>query len=152
MKIIKGYSQKINEQFTLRVANDNDEEIEKIVKLNWNVHGDLLKDVVPRIFQDHPRKKDTLCFYVEERYTGQAVSSLLLEPLEWQFDDVIVPSCEMDFVATLPQYRGRNFIGLMNELYEQVMKERGIYYLYFEEFHIITGDIDMNSSLILMIE
>ncbi|MCJ7651444.1 MAG: GNAT family N-acetyltransferase [Candidatus Lokiarchaeota archaeon] len=125
MKIIKGYSQKINEQFTLRVANDNDEEIEKIVKLNWNVHGDLLKDVVPHIFQDHPRKKDTLCFYVEERYTGQAVSSLLLEPLEWRFDNVIVPSCEMDFVATLPQYRGRNFIGLMNELYEQVMKERG---------------------------
>jgi len=125
VKIIKGYSQKINEQFTLRVANDNDEEIEKIVKLNWNVHGDLLKDVVPHIFQDHPRKKDTLCFYVEERYTGQAVSSLILEPLEWRFDNVIVPSCEMDFVATLPQYRGRNFIALMNELYEQVMKERG---------------------------
>ena len=125
MKIIKGYSQKINEQFTLRVANDNDEEIEKIVKLNWNVHGDLLKDVVPRIFQDHPRKKYTLCFYVEEQYTGQAVSSLLLEPLEWQFNDIIVPVCEMDFVATLPQYRGRNFIGLMNELYEQAMKERG---------------------------
>ncbi|MHA1107342.1 MAG: GNAT family N-acetyltransferase [Promethearchaeota archaeon] len=125
MKIIKGYSQKIDEQFTLRVANDNDEEIEKIVKLNLNVHGDFLKDIVPRIFQDHPRKKDTLCFYVEEKYTGQAVSSLVLEPLEWCFDNVIVPSCEMDFVATLPQYRGKNFIGLMNELYEQVMKERG---------------------------
>ncbi len=125
MKIIKGYSQKIDEQFTLRVAIDNDEEIEKIVKLNWNVHGDLLKDIVPRIFQDHPRKKDTLCFYVEKNDTGQAVSSLLLEPLEWRFNNVIVPSCEMDFVATLPQYRGRNFIGLMNELYEQVMKGRG---------------------------
>ncbi|MHA1671863.1 MAG: GNAT family N-acetyltransferase [Promethearchaeota archaeon] len=125
MKIIKGYSQKINEQFTLRVANDNDEEIEKIVKLNWNVHGDLLKDIVPRIFQDHPRKKDTLFFYVEEQDTKQAVSSLLLEPLEWRFGNVIVPLCEMDFVATLPEYRGRNFIGLMNELYEKVMKEKG---------------------------
>jgi len=125
VKIIKGYSQKIDEQFTLRVANDNDEEIEKIVKLNWNVHGDFLKDIVPRIFQDHPRKKDTLCFYVEEQITEQAVSSIVLEPLEWRFDNVIVPSCEMDFVATLPQHRGKNFIGLMNELYEQAMKERG---------------------------
>lgn len=125
VKIIKGYSQKINEQFTLRVAKDIDDELEKIVKLNWNVHGDLLKDVVPHVFQDHPRKKDILYFYIEDQNTKQAVSSLLLEPLEWQFDDLTVPICEMDFVATLPQYRGKNFIGLMNELYEQAMKERG---------------------------
>ena len=138
MSIIKGYSQKINDQFIIRVANDNDEEIEKIIKLNWDVHGDLLKDIVPRVFQDHPRKKEILCFYVEDRYTGQVVSSVLLEPLEWRFDNIIVPLCEMDFVATLPQYRGRNFIGLMNELYEQVMREnnyvlsvlRGIPYYY----------------------
>ena len=114
MKIIKGYSQKIDEQFILRVATlrNNDEEIEKIVKLNLNVHGDFLKDIVPRIFQDHPRKKDTLCFYVEEKYTEQAVSSIVLEPLEWRFDNVIVPLCEMDFVATLPQYRGKKLIYL----------------------------------------
>ncbi|MBY9003146.1 MAG: GNAT family N-acetyltransferase [Candidatus Lokiarchaeota archaeon] len=123
MKIIKGYSQKINEQFTLRVAEDNDEEIEKIIKLNWDVHENLLKDIVPRVFHDHPRKKDILCFYVEDIYTGQVVSSVLLEPLEWCFENIIVPLCEMDFVATHPQYRGNNFIGLMNELYEQVMRE-----------------------------
>jgi len=125
MKIIKGYSQKIDEQFIIRIAIDNDEEIEKIAKLNWIVHGDLAKNRIPRIFQDHPKKKDILFFYIEDINTEQAISSLLLEPLEWYFDDLIVPICEMDFVATLPKYRGRNFIGLLNKLYEQAMEERG---------------------------
>jgi len=126
VKIIKGYSQKLNDQFIIRVVDeDNKEAIEKIVKLNWIVHGDLAKNRIPRIFQDHPKKKDILFFYIEDIITEQAVSSLLLEPLEWYFDDIIVPICEMDFVATLPDYRGRNFIGLLNKLYEQAMKEKG---------------------------
>ena len=123
--IEKGFFTKIDEKFSLRISKDSNEEFIKILKLNVLVHGEEIKDYIKRIYKDHPKKKDILWFYIENNDTGQIISSLTLMPLEWQFEGLILPVCEMGFVGTLKEYRGKRLISKLNEFYERVMMERG---------------------------
>ena len=123
--IEKGFFTKLNEQFSLRISTDSNEEFLKILELNVAVHGEEIKEYIKRIYKEHPKKKDILWFYIEENSTGQIISSITLLPLEWQFEGKLLPVCEMGFVGTLKEYRGKGLIDKLNEFYERVMIERG---------------------------
>ena len=123
--IEKGFFTKLDEQFSLRISTDSNEEFIKILELNVAVHGEEIKEYIERIYKEHPKKKDILWFYIEDNSTGQIISSLTLLPLEWQFEGKLLPVCEMGFVGTLKEYRGKGLIGKLNEFYERVMMERG---------------------------
>ena len=56
---------------------------------------------------------------------NKMVSSICLSPMDWQIEDTILPVCEMEFVGTLEQYRGKGFIKILNELYENIMDQNG---------------------------
>jgi len=123
--IEKGFFIKLDEQFSLRISTDSNEEFFKILELNIAVHGEEIKDYIERMYKEHPKKKDILWFYIEDNSTGQIISLLTLMPLEWRFEGMILPVCEMGFVGTLKEYRRKGLIGKLNEFYEQVMGERG---------------------------
>ena len=123
--IEKGFFAKLDKQFSLRISTDGNEEFTRILELNIAVHGEEIKDYIERIYKKHPKKKDILWFYIEENSTGQIISSLTLLPLEWQFEGILLPVCEMGFVGTLKEYRGKGLVGKLNEFYERVMMERG---------------------------
>jgi len=123
--IEKGFFTKLDEEFSLRISTDSNEEFIKILELNITVHGEEIKEYIKRIYKEHPKKKDILWFYIEDNSTGQIISLLTLLPLVWKFEGILLPVCEMGFVGTLKEYRGRGLIGKLNEFYEQVMGERG---------------------------
>lgn len=123
--IEKGFFTKLDEQFSLRISTDSNEDFIKILELNVAVHGEEIKEYIERIFKEHPKKKDILWFYIEDNSTGQIISSLTLLPLEWQFEGDLLPVCEMGFVGTLKEYRGKGLIDKLNKFYERVMMERG---------------------------
>ena len=123
--IEKGFFTKLNEQFSLRISIDSNEEFLKILELNVAVHGEDIKEYIKRIYKEHPKKKDILWFYIEDNSTGQIISLLTLLPLEWRFEGNILPVCEMGFVGTLKEYRGKGLNCKLNEFYERVMAERG---------------------------
>jgi len=123
--IEKGFFTKLGEQFSLRISNDSNEDFVKILELNVAVHGEEIKEYIERIFKEHPKKKDILWFYIEDNSTCQIISSITLLPLEWQFEGKLLSVCEMGFVGTLKEYRGKGLIGKLNEFYERVMMERG---------------------------
>ena len=123
--IEKGFFTKLDEQFSLRISSDSNEDFIKILELNVAVHGEEIKEYIKRIYKEHPKKKDILWFYIEDNNTGQIISSLTLLPLEWQFEGILLPVCEMGFVGTLKEYRGKGLIDKLNEFYERVMMERG---------------------------
>lgn len=123
--IEKGFFTKLDEQFSLRISSDSNEDFIKILELNVAVHGKEIKEYIKRIYKEHPKKKDILWFYIEDNNTGQIISSLTLLPLEWQFEGMLLPVCEMGFVGTLKEYRGKGLIDKLNEFYERVMMERG---------------------------
>ena len=127
MKIVQGYSQKIDDEFTLRVATGgrgNMEVLSRILELNITVHGEPNKEYIEAIFLEHPRREEVLWLYIEANDTGKIVSGLTLLPLEWNIEDLTIPICEMGFVGTLEPYRGRGFIVKLNEIFEKAMAER----------------------------
>jgi len=127
MKIVRGYSQQIDDQFTLRVATggiDNMEVLSRILDLNITVHGEHTKEYIEGLFLEHPRREEVLWFYIEVKNTDKIVSGLTLLPLEWTIEDLTIPICEMGFVGTLEPYRGRGFIVKLNEIFEKAMAER----------------------------
>ncbi|TFG27428.1 MAG: GNAT family N-acetyltransferase [Promethearchaeota archaeon] len=125
MEFTKGFSRKIDEQFTIKIANDDENDFQRILDLNVLVHGEPVRDYLSRIYLEHPRKDQILWLYIEETDSNKVVSSISLMPLKWKFNDITIPVSEMGFVGTLEKYRERGFIGELNHLYEQLMFERG---------------------------
>lgn len=126
MVIIKGHSTKIDEQYSLHIAEkDNKQEFQQILELNVKVHGEPVRGYLERVYNDHPRRDSLYSFYVKDNIVDQIISGLILMPLEWSFGGKILSICEMGFVGTLEEYRGKGFITLLNEKYEQLMAEKG---------------------------
>ena len=126
MEFGKGYGTKIDDRFSIHIAEENEEEIKAIINLNMEVHQDkVLKSFIHQIFLEYPRKSEILWLYIRDNKENQLISSICLVPLEWQIEDIILPVCEMEFVGTIEQYRGKGFIKILNELYEKIMAQNG---------------------------
>ncbi|MFX1402785.1 MAG: GNAT family N-acetyltransferase, partial [Promethearchaeota archaeon] len=122
----KGYSSKIDDQFSIHIAKDTEEELKALIKLNVAVHKDeILETFIHRVFLKHPRKDDIRWLYIRDNRNDKLVSTICLVPLEWQIQDVELPVCEMEFVGTLEEYRGNNFVKILNDLYENIMEKNG---------------------------
>ena len=127
MEIKKGFSTKIDERFSLHIAeNDDTQEFQQILELNVKVHGEPVREYLRRIYLAHPKGYDIYFFYVKNDEIDLIVSGLVLMPLEWSIGGNTFSVCEMGFVGTLEEYRGKGFIRKLNEIYEKVMTERGI--------------------------
>ncbi|MHA1911931.1 MAG: GNAT family N-acetyltransferase [Candidatus Kariarchaeaceae archaeon] len=125
-----------NSDLTLKVAQ-TEEEIIKIAAFNVEIHEEGIDKLIFSLFRDHPTKEELIWYYLEDD-TGKIVSALTLLPFEWQLDGITFPICEMGFVGTLEEYRGKGLVNIMNDLYEQEIKKkkyllsalRGIPYYY----------------------
>ncbi len=127
MIIVQGYSQKIDDQFTLKVTTggrDNMEVFSRLLELNTTVHGDHAAKYFEWLFLEHPNKDEMLWIYLETNNSRKIVSGIALFPLEWKIGNIAISICEMGFVGTLEPYRGRGFISKLNEIFEKAMTER----------------------------
>jgi len=126
MEFGKGYCAKVDDRFSIHIAENTEEEIEAIINLNMEVHqNEVLQTFIHQIFIEYPRKSEILWLYIKDNKENKQVSSICLAPLEWQIEDIILPVCIMEFVGTLEQYRGKGFIKILNELYENIMDQNG---------------------------
>ncbi|MFX1371870.1 MAG: GNAT family N-acetyltransferase [Promethearchaeota archaeon] len=139
MQLQKGYSVKVDDHFSIHIATDSEEELKAIVNFNMKVHqNEILRTYIPSIFLEHPRKSEILWLFIKDDRENKIVSSLCLSPLEWQIGGTTLPVCEMEFVGTLQEYRGKGFIKKLNNLYENIMAQnnyilsviKGIPYFY----------------------
>lgn len=126
MEFEKGYSAKIDDRFSIHIATDNEAEIEAIIKLNVEIHHEeQLESFIRRIITNHPVKDKILFLYIKDLETNRLVSSICLAPFEWRINSIKMSICEMEFVGTLEEYRGRGFIKVLNELFEKLMYQNG---------------------------
>ncbi|MFX0178064.1 MAG: GNAT family N-acetyltransferase, partial [Candidatus Hodarchaeota archaeon] len=122
----KGYNRDIDDQFSIHIAKDTDQELEAIINLNLTVHKEeLLKSFIRRIFYDYPKKDDIFWLYIMDKKKEKMVSSICLVPLNWKIESWDLPVCEMEFVGTLEEYRGIGLIKELNQLYEDIMFQKG---------------------------
>ena len=126
MKFEKGYSAKIDERFSIHIASDNEAELNEIVKLNVEIHREeVLESFIRLILTKYPFRDRILFLYIKDNEKNRMVSSICLAPLDWVINGIKMPICEIEFVGTLEEYRGRGFIKILNELYEKIMHQKG---------------------------
>jgi len=126
MKIQKAHSKIIGDNLTLRVAIDDINVLQRLLSFNLTVHQEeSLKKYISRLFLEHPKRDEIYWIYIEENDSNKIVSSITLMPLEWNFNKISIPICEMGLVGTLPKYRNRGLMGIMNKLYEDIMRQEG---------------------------
>jgi hypothetical protein len=126
MEFKKGYSRKLDDRFSIHIADDRDEEIDAIIKFNNQLHNEKeTVDYIRSLLLEYPRKNEIYWLYIKDNKTRTIVSSLCLSPMEWQIEDIEILVCEMEFVGTLESYRGKGFIKTLNDLYENVMEQKG---------------------------
>ena len=124
--IQKGYSKIIGNNLTLRIAIDDKDELQRLLSFNVTVHQEeSLKKYISRLYLEHPERDEIYWIYIEKKDSNKIVSSITLMPLEWNFNGIPIPICEMGLVGTLPKYRNRGFMGIMNKLYEDIMRQEG---------------------------
>ncbi len=126
MKFEKGYNAKIDEQFSIHIAEETEEDLNDIINLNLNVHKEeVIETFIRRVVLEHPLRNKILFLYIKDQKENKLASSICLAPLEWRIDGNKLPICEMEFVGTLEEYRGRGFVKILNELYEKIMHQNG---------------------------
>jgi len=126
MEFGKGYKAKVDDRFSIHIARETEEELKAIINLNTEVHQkEVLETYIRQVLLKHPRRREILWLYIKDDKKNKLVSSICLSPLEWQIKDITLPVCEMEFVGTLEQYRGKGFIKILNELYEKLMEQNG---------------------------
>lgn len=125
MEIRPGFSRALGKGIILRVANRSLEEARRLGEFNHMIHNEPLQPLIKRFFLDHPRSGEMLWLYIEEEATNTILSSVAQLPLEWVVEGQEIPAVEMGYVGTHPDFRGRGYLGTLNTVYEQAMKERG---------------------------
>ncbi|MEJ2295965.1 MAG: GNAT family N-acetyltransferase [Candidatus Lokiarchaeota archaeon] len=126
MELKKGYSRKLDNRFSIHIAGNIEEELNAILKFNNQLHsGEEIVDYIKSFLSEYPRNNEIYWIYIKDNKTGTIVSSLCLSPMEWQFENIELPVCEMEFVGTLESYRERGFIKTLNSLYDEIMERNG---------------------------
>lgn len=126
MTIQKGYSKIIGDNLVLRVVIGHKDELQRLLSFNLIVHQEeSLKKYINSLYLEHPNRDVIFWIYIEENDSKKIVSSITLMPLEWNFNRKSIPICEMGLVGTLSNYRNRGLIGIMNDLYEDIMRQEG---------------------------
>lgn len=120
--IDKGYQEKLSDGMILRIANTV-QEIERIGIFNELVHEEQLEDYIISLYEEHSSTGHIFWLYLEEK--GEIVASLALMYNCWIFAEKAIEVAEMGFVGTHPDYRGRGYFKILNELYEKMALERG---------------------------
>jgi len=87
MEYVKGFSSQIDEQFTIKIATDDEDEFTKILELNVAVHGEPVRNYLSRIFLEHPSRDQFLWFYIEDDYSKITQFMGLLKTYEFDVLD-----------------------------------------------------------------
>jgi GNAT superfamily N-acetyltransferase len=73
----------------------------------------------------HPHTRSDHWLFVEDENAGQVVSSLVLIPWQWCYEDVTLKSGEVGIVATLESHRKRGLIRAQFARHRELLREGG---------------------------
>jgi GNAT superfamily N-acetyltransferase len=106
---------------------DNARDIERVAAFNASVHQDEAVGVFTRWKLDgtHPTVIFSDCLFVEDRRSGEIVSSLCLMPQTWTYEGIPLPVGEVSLVGTRPDYRGRGLIRAQMGAIDHMLRARG---------------------------
>lgn len=108
----------------LRTAR-NEGDIERLAQFNGVIHSPDLIPLVHGLATHYPGMEYADWAYVEDKTTGDVVSSLCLIPWTLRYGHVDLSVAEMGLVGTLEAYRRRGLVRIQVDYFKRRMAERG---------------------------
>ena len=108
---------------TLRVAQ-NAEDLERIAELHALVFEPSAAAFTRALAGHYPGVRPEDFVFVQDRLTGEAVSSLCLVPTTWMYEGVELRVAELGIVATHPDYRRAGLIREQMRWFEGQLEAR----------------------------
>jgi GNAT superfamily N-acetyltransferase len=105
------------------IASERD--VERVAAFHGLIHDQGVAGMVRELVLHHPNTRPEHWLYVEDKATGQVVSSLCLIPWAWQYQGVEIKTGEMGIVGTLEAYRHRGLIRALVERFKELLREGG---------------------------
>ncbi|RPI27073.1 MAG: hypothetical protein EHM70_18245, partial [Chloroflexota bacterium] len=93
------YQQPLGDGLTLRTAACP-QDVERVAVFNGLIHGPEVAVMTRNLLFRHSNLRGPDLIFVDDEQ-GQVVSSIMLIPWTWQYEDVLLPSAEMGVVGTL---------------------------------------------------
>ena len=118
------YRQPLEDNLVLCTAADK-RDVERVAAFNGTIHGPEIVTMTRNLFIHHPNTRAEDLIFVEDKPSGQIISSLCLIPWTWRYENVDIPAGEMGIVGTLEAYRRRGLVRAQVELFKRRLRERG---------------------------
>ncbi len=107
--------------FLKSVCDHND--VERIAALNRQVFGPHEAEFGSALILHHPATRPEHWLYIEDETSKQVVSSLVLIPWDWRYEDVSLKSGEVGIVATLESYRNKGLVRSLMARHRELLRE-----------------------------
>jgi GNAT superfamily N-acetyltransferase len=104
---------------------DGPDDAERLIAFNTSIFGAGVGEMTRSLMFHHPATKPEYWLYIE--VDGAIVSSLVLIPWEWRYDEVTLKSAEMGIVGTHEAYRNRGLIRLLDARFKELLRDGGFH-------------------------
>lgn len=118
----KAYRRELDEGLILKSVG-NKQDAERLATFNGLIHGKGVAAMSRILLFEHPHTKPQHWLFVEDKNTGQVVSSLALIPWVWRFEEVELEAGEMGIVGTLEAYRRRGLVQALAARFDELLRE-----------------------------
>jgi predicted N-acetyltransferase YhbS len=121
---VQQFHKPLDNGLTLKSAADEN-DAERLIAFNAQIFGAHEAAMTRSLIYHHPASRPDYWLYIEDG--DQIVSSLVLIPWEWRYDDVTLKSGEMGIVGTLETYRNRGLIRALDKRFKELLREGGFH-------------------------
>ncbi len=101
----------------------NEHDVERVAAFAGQIFGEGVAGLSRSLILHHPHTRPDHWLFVEDENAGQVVSSLVLIPWQWCYEDVTLKSGEVGIVATLEAYRKRGLIRAQFVRHRELLRE-----------------------------
>jgi hypothetical protein len=116
------YHRSLGNNLVLKSIDDK-ANAERLIAFNGQVFGQGVATMTRTLMLNHPATRPDYWLYVEDETNGQIVSSLVLIPWQWRYEEVTLKAGEMGIVGTLEAYRNRGLIRALDTRFKELLRE-----------------------------
>jgi predicted N-acetyltransferase YhbS len=124
LQTVQPHHQLLNNGLTLKSVTDEN-DAERLIEFNGQIFGAHEAAMTRSLIYHHPASRPDYWLYIEDG--GQILSSLVLIPWEWRYDDVTLKSGEMGIVGTHEAYRNRGLIRTLDRRFKELLCADGFH-------------------------
>jgi GNAT superfamily N-acetyltransferase len=118
------YERPLDDGLILRSPRD-ERDLARLAAFNASVHGADVGTMTSSLALHHPDTRSDYWLYIEDEAKQQIVSTLVLIPWIWHYEDVTLKSGEMGIVATHEDYRNRGLIRKLDVRFKELLRNEG---------------------------